>query len=131
MAEIKRLTDGYGADVAFECTGAETCFHQLLEGVHAGGTVVVTSIWEKPVTVNLNDVCIPEKRVVGSICYCGDDFDNVIELLDSGKVPAEGFITKKIALDDIVREGFETLTGPEKKQQVKVLVSANPEELEA
>ena len=72
-----------------------------------------------------------EKRVVGSICYCGDDFDNVIELLDSGKVPAEGFITKKIALDDIVREGFETLTGPEKKQQVKVLVSANPEELEA
>ena len=131
VAEIKRLTDGYGADVAFECTGAETCFHQLLEGVHAGGTVVVTSIWEKPVTVNLNDVCIPEKRVVGSICYCGDDFDNVIELLDSGKVPAEGFITKKIALDDIVREGFETLTGPEKKQQVKVLVSANPEELEA
>ena len=93
--------------------------------------MVVTSIWEKPVTVNLNDVCIPEKRVVGSICYCGDDFDNVIELLDSGKVPAEGFITKKIALDDIVREGFETLTGPEKKQQVKVLVSANPEELEA
>ena len=83
-----RLADG--ADVAFECTGAEACFHQLLEGVHAGGTVVVTSIWEKPVTVNLNDVCIPEKRVVGSICYCGDDFDNVIELLDSGKVPAEG-----------------------------------------
>ena len=126
VAEIKRLTDGYGADIAFECTGAQACFDQLLAGIHAGGTLVVTSIWEKPASVNLNDICIPEKRVVGSIA-----FDNVIELLASGKIPAQGFITKKIALDDIVAEGFETLTGPEKKKQVKILVSNNPDELDA
>ena len=128
---IRAATDGYGADIAFECTGAEACFHQLLDGVHTGGTVVITSIWEKPVTLDLNDVCIPEKKVVGSICYCGDDFDDVIRLMDEGKIPANGFITKKVALDDIVSEGFETLPGPEKKKQVKILVSANPDELGA
>ena len=128
---IRAATDGYGADIAFECTGAEACFHQLLDGVHTGGTVVITSIWEKPVTLDLNDVCIPEKKVVGSICYCGDDFDDVIRLMSEGKIPANGFITKKVALDDIVSEGFETLTGPEKKKQVKILVSANPDELGA
>lgn len=128
---IRAATDGYGADIAFECTGAEACFHQLLDGVHTGGTVVITSIWEKPVTLDLNDVCIPEKKVVGSICYCGNDFDGVIRLMDEGKIPANGFITKKVALDDIVSEGFETLTGPEKKKQVKILVSANPDELGA
>ena len=128
---IKAATGGYGADIAFECTGAEACLHQLLSGVHAGGTVVITSIWEKPVTLDLNEVCIPEKKVVGSICYCGDDFDDVIRLMSEGKIPANGFITKKIALDDLVSEGFETLTGPEKKKQVKILVSANPEELDA
>jgi (R,R)-butanediol dehydrogenase/meso-butanediol dehydrogenase/diacetyl reductase len=53
----------------------------------------------------------------------------VIELLSSGKIPANGFITKKIALDDIVEEGFKTLTGPEKKKQVKIIVSNNSEEL--
>ena len=128
---IRAATDGYGADIAFECTGAEACFHQLLDGVHTGGTVVITSIWEKPVTLDLNDVCIPEKKIVGSICYCGNDFDDVIRLMDEGKIPANGFITKKVALDDIVSEGFETLTGPEKKKQVKILVSANPDELGA
>ncbi|QOY61151.1 2,3-butanediol dehydrogenase [Thermophilibacter immobilis] len=129
VEEIKKRTDGFGADVAFECTGAETVFHKLLDAVHVGGTVVVTSIWEKPVQLDLNDVCIPEKKVVGSIAYCGSDFDNVIELLSSGKIPANGFITKKIALDDIVEEGFKTLTGPEKKKQVKIIVSNNSEEL--
>ena len=93
--------------------------------------MVITSIWEKPVTLDLNEVCIPEKKVVGSICYCGDDFDDVIRLMSEGKIPANGFITKKIALDDLVSEGFETLTGPEKKKQVKILVSATPEELDA
>ena len=129
VEEIKKRTDGFGADVAFECTGAEAVFHKLLDAVHVGGTVVVTSIWEKPVQLDLNDVCIPEKKVVGSIAYCGSDFDNVIELLSSGKIPANGFITKKIALDDIVEEGFKTLTGPEKKKQVKIIVSNNAEEL--
>ena len=44
------------------------------------------------------------------VCYCGNDFDDVIRLMDEGKIPANGFITKKVALDDIVSEGFETLT---------------------
>ena len=129
VAEIKRLTDGYGADIAFECTGAQACFDYLLGGIHQGGTLVVTSIWEKPAQVNLNDICIPEKHVVGSICYVGNDFEDVIGLLSSGKIPAKGFITKKIGLDDIVEEGFKTLTGPEKKKQVKIIVSPDPENL--
>ena len=80
---------------------------------------------------DINALVIPEKKIVGSICYCGNDFDDVIRLMDEGKIPANGFITKKIALDDIVSEGFETLTSPEKKKQVKILVSANPDELGA
>jgi (R,R)-butanediol dehydrogenase/meso-butanediol dehydrogenase/diacetyl reductase len=122
VAEIKKLTDGRGADIAFETTGAEQCFKLELDSIHAGGTVVVTSIWENDVTFNLNSICIPEKRVVGSIAYC-NDFPKVIDLLGSGKIPATGFITKKISLDDIIEEGFKTLTGPEKKKQVKILVT--------
>ena len=58
--------------------------------------------------------------------------DDVIRLMSEGKIPANGFITKKISLDDLVSEGFETLTGPEEEERVpKILVSANPEELNA
>jgi len=38
---------------------------------------------------------------------------------------AEGYITKKILLEDIVEEGFGALTDPEKKKHVKILVTPN------
>ena len=43
--------------------------------------------------------------------------------LDDGKLRIPGFITRKIALDDLVDEGFEVLCGSEKKKQIKILVT--------
>ena len=51
VAEIYRLTGGAGADIAFETTGSEQCLLLLLESIKAAGTLVVTSIWEGPVTL--------------------------------------------------------------------------------
>jgi len=76
----------------------------------------------RPATLHPNLLVMKERQMVGSICYCGD-FPKVIELLDSGRIPAEGYVTKKICLEDVVKEGFASLTGPEKKSQVKILVT--------
>lgn len=126
VAEIRRLTNGKMADVAFETTGAEQCFKLLLDCIHSQGTQVITSIWEKPVTYNLNSLVLTEKNVIGTICYC-NEFPEVIKLVSEGKIVTDGLITKKIHLDDVVKEGFETLTGPEKKKQVKILVTPERE----
>ncbi len=120
--EIKKLTGGAGADIAFEATGSEDCFHTALAAVRYGGTLTVVSIWGKTVSFDPNAAVLKEKRIVGTLCYC-NDFENVIEMLTDGRIPAEGYITKKIYIDDIVQEGFGTLTGPEKKSQVKILVT--------
>jgi (R,R)-butanediol dehydrogenase/meso-butanediol dehydrogenase/diacetyl reductase len=50
-------------------------------------------------------------------------YPSTIALMSSGKIKAEGWVTKKIHLEDIVTEGFETLTGSEKKEHVKILVT--------
>lgn len=121
-AEIMKLTGGTGADIAFETTGAEQCFNAALAGIRAGGCLVVTSIWEKPVSFELNAMVVPEKKITGIFGYC-NDFPKVIDLLASGRVPAKGYITKKIYLGDIVKDGFGTLTGPDKKAQVKIIVT--------
>jgi (R,R)-butanediol dehydrogenase / meso-butanediol dehydrogenase / diacetyl reductase len=57
-----------------------------------------------------------------TICYC-DDFPAAIAMMADGRIKADGYITKRIALDDIVKEGFNTLTGPDKKAQVKIIVT--------
>lgn len=47
--------------------------------------------------------------------------------MKDGRIKAEGYVTKKIHLDDIVEEGFGALTGPEKKKHVKILVTPDKE----
>lgn len=101
--------------------------YTLKDAICAGGYLVVTSLWVEDVAINLNELVFTEKNIVGSICYNGTDFDEVIELLSSGKLQVPGYITKKIHLDDLVEEGFKTLIGPEKKKQVKILVTPERE----
>jgi (R,R)-butanediol dehydrogenase/meso-butanediol dehydrogenase/diacetyl reductase len=127
VEEIKKLTNGHMADVAFETTGAESVFKLLLGCIHNQGTEVITSIWEGEVTYNLNSIVLTEKNVAGTICYKDEDFIEVIDLIAEGKINTDGLITKKIHLDDIVTEGFATLTGPEKKKQVKIIVTPEKE----
>jgi (R,R)-butanediol dehydrogenase/meso-butanediol dehydrogenase/diacetyl reductase len=68
-----------------------------------------------------------EKNIVGTICYEYEDFEEVIKMLTSGQLVVPDYITKKIYLDDIVKEGFGTLTGPEKKKHVKIIVTPDKE----
>ena len=65
---------------------------------------------------------LTEKKIVGSICYC-NEFPATIAMMADGRIKANGYITKRVALDDIVTEGFGTLTGPDKKAQVKIIVT--------
>lgn len=120
--EIAKLTGGKMVDAAFETTGSQQCYQILLNSIKNQGTLVITSIWEHDIQVNMNDVVLTEKKVVGTICYNGPDFEEVIKLIGDGKLDTTGLITKKVALNDIVEEGFGTLTGPEKKKHVKILV---------
>ena len=125
-AEVRRLTGGVGADVAFETYGAEVWVRLGLASLKAAGRLVILSLWSEPTPVQLMDLVLTEKSVVGSIIYSGNDFDSVVQLLADGRIPAQGYITKRIALDDIVSEGFETLSGPEKKKHVKIIVTPDP-----
>jgi (R,R)-butanediol dehydrogenase/meso-butanediol dehydrogenase/diacetyl reductase len=122
VAEIKKLTGGVGADIAFETTGSEQCYKLILAGIKYAGTLVVTSIWEGEIKYNPNDVVLTEKKIVGSICYC-NDFSATIAMMADNRIKADGYITKKIYIDDIVKDGFGTLTGPDKKAQVKIIVT--------
>lgn len=126
-AKVRELTGGKGADVAFETTSSEQCFHLLRDCIKPHGYEVITSIWVQDISMNPNVLVMTEKNIVGSICYTDDDFREVIALLAAGKIQVPGYITKKIHLDDILTEGFGTLTGPEKKAQVKILVTPEKE----
>lgn len=120
--EVKKLTGGLGVDAAFETTGAKIGFDTGLDSLKFEGTMVITSIWENEVSFNPNVLVFSEKKIIGTLAY-RHEFPATIAQMSDGRIKAEGYITKKIHLDNIVEDGFGTLTGPEKKKHVKILVT--------
>lgn len=126
VEEVKKLTNGLGVDVAFETTGAQIGFDTGIDSLKFEGTLVVTSIWENDVKFNPNVLVFTEKKIIGTLAY-RHEFPATMAQMKDGRIKAEGYVTKKIHLDDIVEEGFGTLTGPEKKKHVKILVTPDKE----
>ena len=117
---VRELTGGAGADVTFECAGLDPVLAQAVASTRPGGTCVNVSIWGHPATFDVNSLVLSEIRLIGSLAYAGRH-PEVIELVRDGVVDVEQFITGRIALDDIVDQGFRELID-HKETNVKILV---------
>lgn len=120
VARIRALSSG-GVDVAFEVTGVPAVLQQCIDATRYEGETVIVSIWEKEAAFQPNTVVLKERTLKGIIAY-RDIFPAVMELMVQGYFSAERLVTKRIALDDIVAEGFEALV--KEKSQIKILVEA-------
>lgn len=120
VATLRALTDG-GVDIAFEVTGVPAVLKQCIDATHSEGETVIVSIWEKEASFQPNTVVLQERVIRGIIAY-RDIFPAVMQLMTRGVFAAERLVTKRISLDDIVTEGFETLV--REKQHIKILVEA-------
>lgn len=120
VARIQELTNG-GADVAFEVTGVPVVLKQAINSTTFEGETIIVSIWETEASFQPNNVVLSERSLKGIIAY-RDIFPAVMDLMTQGYFPAEELVTKRISLDEVVSEGFETLVN--EKNQIKILVKA-------
>ncbi|WP_018296052.1 2,3-butanediol dehydrogenase [Corynebacterium lubricantis] len=121
VEEVKKLTDGVGADVAFECTSVNVVLDQLVEALKPAGTLVIESIWSKKAELDVHAVVMKQLTITGIIGYA-HDHPETIKLVEEGKVDLKPFITGKIGLDGLINEGFDTLIN-HNETAVKILVS--------
>ena len=122
-AEIRRITGDLGADICFETYGSELGPKIGQECLRSGGTLVIISLWSKPVPVDLMATVQGEYTIVGSNLFTYNDFETVKTMLCDGRIKAEGYITGRIALDDLLEEGFGALSGPDSKKHIKIIVT--------
>jgi (R,R)-butanediol dehydrogenase/meso-butanediol dehydrogenase/diacetyl reductase len=120
-AEVHKLTDGLGADVAIECVGSDKTVPVALQSIRPRGIVVTAGVFEKDTPIQFNNVTFPEKEIKGSLGYNGE-FATVISMLSDGRLDANTMITGKIKLDDILEKGFMELIN-NKDKNIKIIVS--------
>jgi (R,R)-butanediol dehydrogenase/meso-butanediol dehydrogenase/diacetyl reductase len=119
-AEVKRLTGGVGAKFGFECTSVNVVLTMLFDAVKPRGVIVNVSIWGKPAMIDMQKLVLKEIDLRGTIAYVSNHA-RVIEMVQQGKIDLAPFITGKIALDDLVSIGFDTLIN-RNETAVKILV---------
>lgn len=107
-AEVRALTDGRGADVAFEATSVNVVLDTLIDALKPQGVLLVVSIWGGPATVDMHKLVMKEIDLRGSIGYV-NSHPETIALVRSGKVNLKPFITAEIGLDHLIDEGYDTL----------------------
>ncbi len=110
-----------GVEVAFEVTGVPAVLPQAIEATRYEGQTLVVSIWESEASFQPNAVVLRERDIKGTIAY-RNVYPAVMALMEQGYFSADRLVTKRIALDAIVQEGFEALVA--EKSQIKILVEA-------
>ncbi|THV36399.1 zinc-dependent alcohol dehydrogenase [Glycomyces buryatensis] len=118
VAWVEEWTQGAGADVVFEVSGAAAAVLGAVDYAKVRGTLVVVAIHPEPRPVNLQRVFWRELRLLGARVYQREDFDTAVALLDSGEIPADALITKTVPLAEI-QSAFDALTGGE---AMKILI---------
>lgn len=121
VAAVHELTGGIGADVVFECVGVSPSDQLAIDITRRGGTTVMVGIFGAPSTIDWFTVVTQEKRIIGSVTYNGE-FEPVMEMIAGSRLNVAPLISKKVALTDVVKSGFEFI-GANKADVMKVLVT--------
>lgn len=121
VAEVRRATDGRGADVAFDAAGVKPVVDALLASLRPGGHLEVVAIHTTPVELDITGQLTMGDKSLGSCVGYANDHEEAIELVRSGKVDLKPFITSVIAAEDIVEKGYKQLRD-HGESEVKILV---------
>jgi 2-desacetyl-2-hydroxyethyl bacteriochlorophyllide A dehydrogenase len=120
-AIISEWTDGAGAEVAFEVSGAAAGIETAIGSLATRGRLVVVAIHSAPPPVNLFRVFWRELTLIGARVYERADFEEAIDLLARGAVPAARLTTTVQPLDNIADAFAELETG----RAMKILIDCH------
>jgi 2-desacetyl-2-hydroxyethyl bacteriochlorophyllide A dehydrogenase len=121
VQEVRGLTEGRGADVVFEVVGAIPTYHQALEMVRKGGTLVAYGAAPADKVMNIKpfDIFSKELTIVGSYAGTYGTWVKAIELISSKRFKPHDIISKIIPLAQL-DEGINE--ADKNKDTIKIIV---------
>ncbi len=117
------LTGGLGVHVAMDAAGKPAALEACVASVRPGGTVGIPSVHPGPTTVDVRRMTRNDLTLVGTVGYTRRMWEQAVLMARSGVLDLEKVVTSRIALADIVPDGFEVLAQP--SDELKIVVQVN------
>jgi L-iditol 2-dehydrogenase len=115
---IGDLTEGRGADVVYECSGAGPAAQQLLRLVRRAGRYAQIGLFGKPVAWDLDQICYKELTVTGSNASTPTAWPRALALLAAGQVQTRPLVSDVFPL----REWRQAFDAFEQKRGIKLVL---------
>jgi S-(hydroxymethyl)glutathione dehydrogenase/alcohol dehydrogenase len=111
--QVRELTEGRGADYAFECTAIPELGAAPLAMVRNAGTAVQVSGIEQEITIDMN-LFEWDKTYINPLygkCRPQIDFPDIITLYEDGQLRLEEMITRTYPLNELNKAFDDLLAG--------------------
>ncbi|GLQ55660.1 NAD(P)-dependent alcohol dehydrogenase [Devosia nitrariae] len=102
IEEVRRLTDDWGADVVFECSGSPKAWETIMDLPRPGGAIVVVGLPVEPVAVDIAAASTKELRIENVFRYA-HQYERAIALMGSGRVDLKPLISETFTFEDSVK----------------------------
>jgi len=109
VAEIRRLTDGRGVDVAIEALGTQETFEMALRVLKAGGTLSSLGVYSGKLAIPVEPFAagLGDQKIVTTLCPGGKErMRRLMEMVAHRKLDLTPLITHRFSLDRIT-EAYE------------------------
>ena len=118
------LTGGYGVDKVIDCAGKDGTLNFAVSAVRNGGTVCVPSVHRGSTDFDVRSITRRAISVKGALGYTREAWIRTVRMIADGTYGADQIVTSQITREDILADGFEALTDPD-RGQLKIMVRVN------
>jgi len=123
VAEIKRLTDGRGVDVAIEALDRQETFENALRSMRPGGTLSSLGVYSGKLVAPYEAFYagLGDQKIVTTLCPGGKErMRRLMAMIQNGRVNLRPIVTHAFALDDL-EEAF-ALFSEQRDRVLKVAI---------
>lgn len=120
---IRRILGDESFQVGIEAVGVEPALNNLVDHVEKGGEVIIVGVYEGLPKINMGFVGEHELRILGSMMYRHEDYQEALDFLASKVLVLDPLITHRFDFRDY-KKAYEFIdTNP--SETMKVLIDVN------
>ena len=104
IAEIRRLTEGRGVDVAIEALGTQQTFESCLRALKAGGVLSSLGVYSGKLSLPLDAFAagLGDHKIVTTLCPGGKErMRRLMNVVAAGRADLKPLVTHRFKLDQI------------------------------
>lgn len=120
LAEVKRLTDGLGVDIAFDAAGVPDTVNAGIEIVRNGGTMMLVGMASPKFEIEYKHAVVKELKLLTSYMYTSEMREGLQMIID-GKLDVKKMITSVLPMSEGPRIFADLASG--QSSDIKVILT--------